>query len=166
MILSAETIRKNVEIDAQRGKPPENVVLNSLVTRNPHDKNMFWDSKAFLTESWLRLLGIEAVMSRYGNDYQTTYDFSGRYHFPSLIGLRLICLDLRLRRFPLAGFGLSMVSGGLTVKNVVPEDSEIMTACKQGDSTAVKALFETQQASPNDVTPDNSSPLRVSHTIR
>ena len=79
--------------------------------------------------------------------------------------MRLICLDLRLRRFPIAGLGLSFVSGGVSVKNIVPEDSKIMAACKTGDIVSVKELFRTRQASPNDVTPENSSPLRVSSSV-
>ena len=47
------------------------------------------------------------------------------------------------------------------MKNVVPEDLKIMAACKTGDIVSVKELFRTGQASPNDVTPENSSPLRV-----
>jgi hypothetical protein len=88
--------------------------------------------------------------------------FPGDTATHQLLGLRLICLDLRLRRFPLAGLGLSFVAGGLTVKNVVPEKSKIITACKTGDIISVKELFRTGEASPNDVTPENSSPLRVS----
>lgn len=166
LVPNAKAIRKYVSEAAQQGKPPENVVLNSLATRDPHDRNKFWGSKTFLEESWLRFLGFQAVMSRYGNDYQTTYDISGRLQLHQLLGVRLICLDLRLRRFPLAGFGLSFVSGGIRLKNVVPEDSQIMTACKLGDVVLVKELFRKGLASPNDVTPENSSPLRVSYSAR
>lgn len=157
-------IRRHVEFVSQQGISPTNVVLDSLATRDPHDKNEFWGSRAFLEDSWIRLLGLQAVMSWYGNDYQSTYDFSGRYKvnpFIAALGVKLICLDFRLRRFPLAGFGLSFVSGGFTIKNVVPEDSTIMAACKKGDVVAVRELFRTGRASPNDVTPENSSPLRV-----
>ncbi len=163
MLQDVAAIRKAVEEDMQQGKAPENIVLNGLVTRDPHDKNQFWKSIVFLEKSWLHYLGIEAVLSMYGNDYQTTYNLSARGRLYRLLGLRLICLDLRLRRFPIAGLGLAFISGGLSVKNVVPEDSKIMTACKTGDIVSVKGLFRTRQASPHDVTPQNSSPLRVSH---
>jgi len=160
LLQDVAAIRTTLEYVRKQGKTAENIVLNGLVTRDPHDKNQFWKSMAFLEQSWLSFLGIEAVLSMYGNDYQTTYNFSGRCRF-QLLGLRLICLDLRLRRFPIAGLGLSFVSGGFSVKNVVPEDSKIMAACKMGDIVSVKELFRTRQASPNDVTPKNSTPLRV-----
>ncbi|KAE8444702.1 hypothetical protein EG329_014360 [Mollisiaceae sp. DMI_Dod_QoI] len=160
LLQDVAAIRKAVEEDMQQGKAPENIVLNGLVTRDPHDKNQFWKSIVFLEKSWLHYLGIEAVLSMYGNDYQTTYNLSARGRLYRLLGLRLICLDLRLRRFPIAGLGLSFISGSLSVKNVVPEDSKIMTACKTGDIVSVKGLFRTRQASPHDVTPQNSSPLR------
>lgn len=162
LLQDVAAIRRTLEEDAQQGKAPENLVLNGLVTRDPHDKNKFWKSIVFLEKSWMYFLGIEAVLSMYGNDYQTTYNFSWRYRLHRLLGLKLVCLDLRLRRFPIAGLGISFIAGGLSVKNVVPEDSTIMTACKQGDVVSVKELFRTGQASPNDVTPQNSSPLRVS----
>jgi hypothetical protein len=161
LLQDVAAIRTTIEETRRQGKTPENIVLNGLVTRDPHDKNQFWKSMTFLEQSWLRFLGIEAVLSMYGNDYQTTYNLSGRYSC-RLLGLRLICIDLRLRRFPIAGLGLSFISGGVSVKNVVPEDSEIMAACKAGDIISVKDLFRSRQASPNDVTPENSSPLRVS----
>ena len=159
LLQDVASIRESVESIAQQRRPQENVVLSSLITRAPHDGISFWNSMVFLEKSWVRFLGIEAVLSIYGNDYQTTYDFSARQSF---LGLKLLCLDLRLRRFPLAGLGLSFGGGGLTVKNVVPEDSIIMTAAKRGDMITVRELFQTGQASPNDVTPQNSNPLRVS----
>jgi hypothetical protein len=167
LLQDVAAIRKTMEEETRQGKCPENIVLNGLVTRDPHDKNQFWKSIAFLEESWLYYVGIEAVLSMYGNDYQTTYNFSLRYRPYRVLGLRLISLDLRLRRFPIAGLGLSFIAGGLSVKNVVPENSEIMTACKTGDVVSVRELFRTRRASPNDVTAGNSSPLRVSyHTLQ
>ena len=159
LLQDVAAIRESVESIAKQGRPQENIVLNGLITRAPHDGISFWKSIVFLEKSWIRFLGIEAVLSIYGNDYQTTYDFSARQSF---LGLRLLCLDLRLRRFPLAGLGLSFGGGGLTMKNVVPEDSVIMTACKRGDVITVRELFRSGLASPNDVTPENSNPLRVS----
>jgi hypothetical protein len=119
LLQDVAAIRKSVENVAQQGRPQENIVLNGLITRDPHDRNSFWKSLVFLEKSWLRFLGIEAVLSIYCNDYQTTYNLSARQSFHWLLGLRLLCLDLRLRRFPLAGLGLSFVAGGLTLKNVV-----------------------------------------------
>lgn len=160
LIRDVASIRESVERTSKQGKPQKNIVLKGLVTRNPHDGITFWKSLVYLENSWRCFLGIEAVLSIYGNDYQTTYDFSSRQ---SLLGLWLLSLELRVRRFPLAGLGLSFVAGGLTVKNVVPETSLIMTACRNGEVGVVKNLFETRQASPNDITPINSTPLRVSN---
>jgi len=160
LLQDVAAIRTTLDHVRKQGKTPENIVLHGLVTRDPHDRNQFWKSMVFIEQSWLQFLGIEAVLSMYGNDYQTTYNFSGRYRL-QLLGLRLISLDLRLRRFPIAGLGISFVSGGFSVKNIVPEDSKIMAACKTGDIVSVKELFHTRQASPNDVTPGNSSPLQV-----
>jgi hypothetical protein len=159
LIEDIASIRKTVNLVAQRKQPQKDIVLKGLVTRDPHEGIDFWTSLKYLEKSWLRFLGIEAVVSVYGNDYQTTYDFYARQ---SLFGLKVFCLDLCIRRFPLAGLGISIVSSGIKVKNIIPEDSLIIEACKKGDVISVRELFRTGQASPDDVTPENSNPLRVS----
>src|SRR5690349_3642691 len=93
LLQDVAAIRTTLKDVTQRGKTPENIVLNGLITRDPHDKNQFWKSMVFLEKSWLHFLGMEAVLSMYGNDYQTTYNFSGRYRLHRLLGLRLISLD-------------------------------------------------------------------------
>jgi hypothetical protein len=148
-------------VAAENGEVQKNLVLKGFVTRDPHEGIDFWKSVKLLENSWLRFLGIEAVLSIYGNDYQTTYDFSARQ---SLLGLKFLCLDLCVRRFPLAGLGFSIFNSGIKLKNVVPEDSLIIEACKRGDVIMVRDLFRTGRASPDDITPENSNPLRVSRT--
>lgn len=159
LIQDTTSIRQTVNSFAEQKQPQRNIVLNGLVTRDPHEGIDFWKSLKFLEQSWLRFLGFEAVLSIYGNDYQTTYDFSARQ---SLLGLKLFCIDLCVRHFPLAGLGLSVASSGIKVKNIIPEDSVIFEACKQGNAQLVRQLFRSGEASPNDITPQNSNPLRVS----
>ena len=159
LLQDTASIRHSVDILARNGLPQQDMVLKGLVTRDPHEGIDFWTSIKFLEHSWLRFLGFEAVVSIYGNDYQTTYDCSARQ---TILGLKIFCLDLCVRRFPLAGLGLSIVSSGIKVKNIVPEDSLIINACKAGDVILVRELFRAGKASPNDITPDNSNPLRVS----
>lgn len=50
----------------------------------------------------------------------------------------------------------------ITVKNLVPRDSAIITACKRGDLSTVWELLETKRASVDDITEDNFPPIRVS----
>ncbi|CAG8960727.1 hypothetical protein HYFRA_00002263 [Hymenoscyphus fraxineus] len=157
LLQDVASIRENVERTAKQGKPQENIVLKGLATRSPHDRINFWGSLVYLENAWRTFLGAEAALSAYGNDYQTTYDFSSRQ---SVFGLWLLSLEFRIRRFPLAGLGLQFVAGSLTVKNIVPETSPIMTACKKGEVAVVRNLFESRKASPNDITPINSTPLR------
>ncbi|CAG8976003.1 hypothetical protein HYALB_00007530 [Hymenoscyphus albidus] len=157
LLQDVASIRENVERTAKQGKPQENIVLKGLPTRSPHDRINFWGSLVYLENAWRTFLGAEAALSAYGNDYQTTYDFSSRQ---SVFGLWLLSLEFRIRRLPLGGIGLQFVAGSLTVKNIVPETSPIMTACKKGEVAVVRNLFETRKASPNDITPINSTPLR------
>ncbi|KAI3577524.1 ankyrin repeat-containing domain protein [Fusarium oxysporum f. sp. albedinis] len=56
--------------------------------------------------------------------------------------------------------GFSILRGGLLVKTVIPDDSEIITACKRGDISTVQRLFMSRRSSPYDVTESNCGPLR------
>jgi hypothetical protein len=100
LLQDVAAIRKSVQNVAQQSRPQENIVLNGLITRDPHDRNSFWKPLVSLEKSWLRFLGIEAVLSICGNDYQTTYNLSARQCFHWLLGLRLLCLDLHFASFP------------------------------------------------------------------
>lgn len=163
IIKNVDSIRETVERDTQQGKIPKNMVLNGLVTRAPHERIQFWRSFVRLEDSWLNYLaGLQAGFSWYGNDYQTTFDMSGRYR---LFGYKMLVTHLRVRRFPLGGLGFHYVAGLIQVKNVVSESSEIMRACKAGDRDRVCQLFKNKEASPSDVTPQNSSPLRVGSIV-
>ena len=51
----------------------------------------------------------------------------------------------------------------LSTRNFLPENAEIFIACKNGDVLAVLNLLETRAASPQDCTPQFSTPLRVGH---
>lgn len=159
LIQDTTSIRQTVTLLASKGQPQQDIVLKGLVTRDPHEGIDFWSSLILLENSWLRFLGLEAVLAVCGNDYQTTYDVSARQN---ILGLKLLCLDFCFRRFPLAGLGISIVSGGIKLKNIIPESSPIIDACKSGNDTLVRELFRSGKASPNDTTPENSNPLRVS----
>jgi hypothetical protein len=159
LLQDTTSIRKTVNAAAEKKQPQKDIVLKGLVTRDPHEGIDFWRSLKYLENSWVRFLSFEAVMSVYGNDYQTTYDFSARQKF---FGLKLFCLDICVRRFPLAGLGLAIISSSIKVKNVVSEDSPLIAACKKGDVIMVQNLIRTGKASPDDITPENSNALRVS----
>jgi hypothetical protein len=92
-----------------------------------------------------------------------TYSISLRFH--ALFCLKAFCVDLKLFRTSLFSMSLSAAGSGLKVKNIVPESSQIMTACKRGDTSTVWSLFQAGKASVNDITPENYSPLCVSTRV-
>ena len=53
----------------------------------------------------------------------------------------------------------------LKLRNLVPEDSQIIQACNRGDTGAVWDLFQSGKATVNDVTPSYRSPLFVSQVF-
>jgi hypothetical protein len=75
--------------------------------------------------------------------------------------LKAFCVDLNIRRTSMFTGNITAIGRGLQIKNLVPESSPIITACKLGNITTVWELFQSGQASINDITPENQSLLRV-----
>jgi hypothetical protein len=104
--------------------------------------------------------GLRGGLSSLWNEEVSTYSLSFRIKLP-LIN-RAFAADLAIRQFSSNWLNFSLLSGSLGWKNVVPEEADIMTACKGGDVDEVQNLFDNRLASPNDMTITNSTPLRVS----
>lgn len=138
--------------------------LSSLLNRNPQAWNILFGSWRSLDHSWLAELGLQLILTCYGNSLHTSYFVSGKIGPWRRFGLRAICFDLGLRVFPLAIPGFSILGASLSLRNVVPESSEIILACQNGDTHAVRELFLSRRASPYDVTPENSTVMRVSRS--
>jgi hypothetical protein len=96
------------------------------------------------------------------NDFQAAYDVSARLPFVTFRGNVAIALWFTVRRtwgiFP----NISLLGGGLTFSNVVPGDSEIVTACKAGDLLTVRDLFLQKKAAPSDMSEGDRTLLYVS----
>jgi ankyrin repeat protein len=103
------------------------------------------------------MLSFHGTMSSMWNDEQATYFVSLRSRLPLS---RLFVADVALRTHPLTWPSLSILrGGGLAIKHVVPEDAAIMKACSRGDTFQIRELFSNKEASPNDVTESNSTPM-------
>jgi hypothetical protein len=93
------------------------------------------------------------------DDLGYTYGLSLRCY--ALFCLKALCLDLRIRRISLLTLKIFPVGYGIQIKNVVPDNSDIMSACRRGDTSAVWDLLHAGKARLNDITPNNFTPLRV-----
>jgi hypothetical protein len=114
-------------------------------------------------------LGIHASsISTIGSLYDS-YSFALRFKIPFsvIFGTRMFTANLAFRRFALASSTFSLLpQTKLSVGALVKEDSQIMLACKGGDLQTVQLLFQTHQARPDDVTPNNLTPMKVRYLIR
>jgi hypothetical protein len=70
-------------------------------------------------------------------------------------------MELGFRFVNSPGSGLNIFRSNISFRNIVPEGSGIMEACKQGDIDTVRVLFETRHASPFDVSANGNTPLKV-----
>ena len=120
----------------------------------------FWVILA-MAGNWqfLQMVKIWASIFSRKNKNQAIYAVSFRLH--ALFCLRTLCLDFRVYHESLLCLKTTLVGSGLRIRNFVPEDAEIMGACRNGHTAYVWRLFQERRASVNDVTPTNRSPLRV-----
>ena len=135
-------------------------VCNHLVL--PPERKQFLWSLNILNEAWIvfQLLSMQGSIFAVREGGHTTYSVAFRLQVLSKV--RALCINLRMQKSSLLSMDLSFVGRGLRVCNIVPEESEIMTACKTGDSFKVWKLLNSRSASVHDVTPTNASPLLVS----
>jgi hypothetical protein len=114
--------------------------------------------------AYYEILGFRgSAISTTGSRY-STYSLALRFSTPSIafLGTRMFSAHLAFRRFELAGPSLfPLPQSGLSLHNLVAEDSPIMSACEKGDLRAVQLLFQTRQARPDDITADNMTTMKV-----
>jgi ankyrin repeat protein len=73
---------------------------------------------------------------------------------------RRIVIDLFLRWCAQNWFDFCFLPGSrLSVVNLVPEDCELMQACREGDFLSVRQLLDRGLARPGDTTPNNRTPM-------
>ncbi|KUJ13905.1 ankyrin [Mollisia scopiformis] len=113
-------------------------------------------SKALRVVSPIMKLDGSIVLFERGRE--SIYNVS--FTFQMLFCLKAICVDFKLCRSSLLSGYLSPHCHGLTVKNIIPEDSEIVMACKRGDQSTVWDLLHRGKASVHDITYGNDTPMR------
>ncbi|VTT63607.1 unnamed protein product [Fusarium fujikuroi] len=140
-----------------------NTALFTLFDRNPQLQNSFYGSWRSWDTSILSWLGLQLILTMYGNSLHTTFLFSGKLSLWKSPQEKVVLFNIGLRIFPLAHMGFSILRGGLSVKTVIPDDSEIITACKRGDIYTVQRLFISRRSSPYDF---ETSPLEWAFRTR
>ncbi|CZR69210.1 uncharacterized protein PAC_19110 [Phialocephala subalpina] len=102
---------------------------------------------------------LKGSISAWEIDGVSIYKASLRLH--ALFCLKALCLEFTFQNL---WTSTSLLGARVALKNVVPNDSEIMLACGAGNAPAVWNMLAGGRASVNDITPDNFSPLSVSIT--
>ena len=109
------------------------------------------------------LSSLRGRLSSLWNEESNTFSLSLRTKLPFIN--QAFAADFAIRQSSQSWSNMSLLSGSLGWKNVVPENADIMTACKRGDLREVHNLFVNKLASPHDMTLSNSTPLRVRGTL-
>ncbi|KAI0881479.1 ankyrin [Annulohypoxylon maeteangense] len=91
------------------------------------------------------------------------HKLSGKYRRQSVLLQARICrsymIMVHLWR-PFLGMGYSLPFN-LSIRGLIPPDSEILEACKKGNSCEVRRLLSLGSTRPDDVTPDNRTLLSI-----
>lgn len=109
--------------------------------------------------------GVSATSIRTFGSLYTTYSLALRFKIPLsvIFGARLFTVSLGFQQSVLSTSTWSLLPHSmLSVGALVPEESPIMSACKRGDLSAVQQLFQSYQARPDDVTPENRTTMKAS----
>lgn len=114
---------------------------------------------------WKHQLSGDFALNTSKNEYQAAYELYARIPIFTPRGRMAFVLSLSLRK--LHGYlpNVSVLGGGINFLNMVPADSEIVSACKSGDILAVRNLFREKKAAPNDMCVSGRTLLYVSSII-
>ena len=75
--------------------------------------------------------------------------------------LKAIYLDFQCYQKSILSYSLMPIDRGLIVKNIVPDDSPIINACKSCNFSVVRTPFQSGKASIHDITLENQTLLYV-----
>ncbi len=111
--------------------------------------------------SWLMAGGLSGTIASSCTDSGSSYSVTLRMLLPWFIGGRAMTFEALIRCYTARLFCIRLSRGSLTMSNVVRDDARIMDACEQGDLQTAQSLFQSRQASPNDITSAGRTPLLV-----
>jgi len=123
-------------------------------------RNFCW-SRSTSGTAWIipPFLKFSGAVSSTEEQHTSVYQISMR--FQALFCLRVFCIELKILHPSLFTVHIPTSGSGIKLKHLIPEDSEIMIACSQGDTSRVWKLLTSRRANVNDITKDNQTPLMV-----
>jgi len=142
----------------------ENKQHRSLRIGTKSLRNFFW-SRSTSDMAWIMppFLKFAGAVSSTEEQHTSVYRVSMR--FQALFCLRVFCVELRILHPSLFTVHISTSGSVIRLKHLVPDDSEIMVACSQGDTSRVWKLLTSRRANVNDVTKKNYTLLMVSFSF-
>jgi hypothetical protein len=159
-VLRTDIVSKELQISPQEPNP--------LQERSVSDEYRSMKAKAqpqSTKADFYEIFGARGSLICTTGSRYSTYSLALRFKTPliTFLGSRMVSANVAFRRFELASPSLfPLPQSGLSLHSLVAEDSPIIFACKRGDVRAVQLLFETRQARPDDITPDNMTTMKVS----
>ncbi|KAH7064294.1 ankyrin repeat-containing domain protein [Paraphoma chrysanthemicola] len=110
-----------------------------------------------LSEFWRWLLACELFVLMSSSASQKRYDCYVRLTIPVIMGKVAIMMALSFQRPANTWSNLVIFGGRLHAVRYISEESDAVVACKKGDTLAVRDLFESGKASPNDMSVEGKS---------
>jgi hypothetical protein len=123
-------------------------------------RNFCWSYNTFGT-IWTLPPFLEVSGSLLSTEEKRAHVYRISVRFRALFCLKVFCIELELQHPSLFSLQISTIGSSMKLKNLVPETAEIILACSQGDTSRVWHLLQSKNASVNDITINNYSPLAV-----
>lgn len=136
-------------------------VISAFQTR-PDSLTSFSFLQSFsIPPSWKSILQTELLLIQSSNHFQNAYELYARLPFFWPWGPKALILSTSLRRTRTYWPNFQILNGSLNFCNIVPVESEIVEACRNGDVLAVREHFSLNKAAPSDVSVDDKGLLWV-----
>ncbi|KAF2810704.1 ankyrin [Mytilinidion resinicola] len=130
---------------------PSALVRPNQNTSKTAPKSQRYLNALMLSEFWKWLLACELIILTTTDGSQLRYDCLAIFLLPTLARRLAVKISLSFQRPSSTWSNIVLLGGRLSMVNYVPNDSEIIMACRKGDLVAVRDLFRRGKASPNDV---------------
>ena len=160
-----DTVKALQSIVSATTPPSVSVVNSTSGTQAPSTKRYAppsgYGSWSSTVGAWLYFCGVQASIISIRRTGSSTVTLNVKFHLSST-GKRKPWVLHSTLVLTITSFFWPSISKDLSLLRLVPEEAEIMCACRGGDLIKVQMLLVSGMASPFDVTPTNRTPLDVS----
>jgi hypothetical protein len=132
---------------------------DALIQKSAHDS---CEPFVIAQGSWLQRLGFFGSIGFRAAGKTRTVSTQVGFRFPSWLAHKAVTAEMISHHLVSCWTDISFSSGRIRLRNVVPTDSPLMSACYYGNLNAVRRCLEMGKGSVNDIDNEGTTLLMVS----